>query len=157
MFDHLRVKGFARGVATQCRIGIIPDATCGEIGQRLCRKFLLLATEESDPYIRHVQTISVSREVPYKIEFQYMAPGASRPEDAVQEEELVFDDNTFMAIPDVGDTVMCTLSADGNAADFKVLSRHFSYLKDTGSGPWCIVNIVVSDVSPEEMAQRQKM
>ncbi len=85
----------------------------------------------------------------YKIEFQYKSPDRSRPYDEVQDEEIIFEEGEAIPIPDVGDSVSCLYGEEPKA--FKVLSRHFSYLQD-----WCIVNIVVTDISDEEMASRIK-
>ncbi len=85
-----------------------------------------------------------------KISFQYKAPGSSRPEDGEQDEAIKFDSGDFVPIPDVGDSV--EYKYDGKEEVFKVLSRHFAYIND-----WCVVNIVVTDISDEEMASRLKM
>lgn len=86
----------------------------------------------------------------YKIEFQYKAPGSSRPEDAVQDEEIKFDGGQFIPIPSIGDSV--AYNSGGQHTAFKVISRHFAYLSD-----WCAVTIVVTDISNDEMASRLKM
>lgn len=83
----------------------------------------------------------------FKIEFQYKPAGSSRPEDAVQDNELIFKMGEFIPIPNVGDSVMYKYG--GSEKDFKVVSRHFWYL-DT----WAGVNIVVTDISDDEMATR---
>lgn len=84
-----------------------------------------------------------------KVEFQYKRPGAARPEDAVQEEEIIAEHGESLPIPAVGDSVSYK-DGDGRIA-CKVLTRHFSYLKD-----WCVVNIVVTNISGAEMGERLK-
>lgn len=86
----------------------------------------------------------------YKIEFQYKDPESSRPNDYVQDEEILFKNGESIPIPNVGDSVSYLHGEQMTA--FKVISRHFSYLND-----WCVVNIVVTDISDEEMASRLKM
>lgn len=85
----------------------------------------------------------------FKIEFQYKSPEDARPEDCVQDDELLAENAEFFPIPDVGDTVSYRYGGRGVAR--KVVSRHFSYV----SG-WCVVNIVVTDTEPGEMAARLK-
>ena len=85
----------------------------------------------------------------YKFEFQYKSPSGSRPYDEVQDDELVFEGGEFIPIPDVGDSVSY-LHGEKMMA-YKVISRHFAYV----SG-WCMVNIVVTDISGEEMSSRLK-
>jgi hypothetical protein len=85
----------------------------------------------------------------YKIEFQYKAVGDARPEDAVQDEEILFEGGEAIPVPNVGDSVSYKYS--GTQRAFKVISRHFSYLSN-----WCVVNIVVTDMPSEEMAARLK-
>jgi hypothetical protein len=85
----------------------------------------------------------------FKIEFQYRPPDRSRPLDYVQDDELKFDQDAFIPIPDVGDTV--AYESGGRTFLGKVLTRHFSYVLG-----WCVVNIVVGDVSSDEMAARIK-
>jgi hypothetical protein len=53
-------------------------------------------------------------------------------------------------IPNVGDSVILKLSGDQNKS-YKVLTRNFAYLAG-----WCMVNIVVTDISSDEMAARLK-
>ncbi len=86
----------------------------------------------------------------YKIEFQYKARGSSRPEDVVQDEAIGFEQGEFVPIPDVGDSV--EYKYGGKEEAFKVVSRHFTYVNN-----WCVVNIVVMDISDDEMASRLKM
>lgn len=85
----------------------------------------------------------------YKIEFQYKTSRSSRPEDAVQDDEILFEGGQFLPIPNVEDSV--TYMYGGKPKAFKVLTRHFSYL-----GDFCVVNIVVTDISKEEFAARLK-
>jgi hypothetical protein len=86
----------------------------------------------------------------YKIEFQYKAPGAKRPEDAIQDDELKFEGGEFYPIPNVGDSV--EYQYGDKTVERKVVSRHFGYLNN-----WCCVTIVVTDISDDEMAARLKM
>ena len=85
----------------------------------------------------------------YKVEFQYKEPNARRPEDVVQDEPIKLE-GEFVPIPDVGDSVNYLYG--GEERDFKVVTRHFSYLKN-----WCVVNIVVTDLSVEESDARLTM
>jgi len=85
------------------------------------------------------------------IQFQYTQAGAARPEDgADNDEEIKFEGGKFFPAASIGDTVSYK-SAGGRVAR-KVISRHFSYFSED----ICKVNIVVSDVSDEEMAGRLK-
>ena len=86
----------------------------------------------------------------YKIEFQYMPEGRDRPFEEAQDERIEIVGGQAVPIPSPGDTVFC--SYDGHESDFKVVSRHFMYM-----GDWCAVNIVVTDVSDDEMGRRLKM
>jgi hypothetical protein len=91
----------------------------------------------------------------YKIEFQYMGPDDARPQDYVQEGELIFKNGEFVPIPAVGDSVHCNLNGEGGS--FRVVSRHFTYLNmNPPEIDWCVVNIVVTDLLPGEMAKRLK-
>jgi hypothetical protein len=89
----------------------------------------------------------------YKIKFQYKPQGQFMPYDTSQDQELVFKNGEFIPIPDIGDSV--SYSFDNERKPFKVLSRHFSYRSDPG-GESCLINIVVTDISLEEMAARRK-
>ena len=85
------------------------------------------------------------------MQFQYRRAGAASPEDgAHNDEEIKFEGGKFFPPPSVGDTVSYK-SAGGRVAR-KVISRHFSY----SSEDICSVNIVVSDVSDDEMRGRLK-
>jgi hypothetical protein len=86
----------------------------------------------------------------YKIEFQYLRPGHSRPDDYVQEEQIGPGDGSYIPIPDVGDSVILRLEGDRTKA-YKVLTRNFAYMRGL-----CMVNIVVTDISDDEMAARLK-
>jgi hypothetical protein len=85
----------------------------------------------------------------YKVEYQYKSPNGARPYDEIQDEEIIFENGEFTPIPSVGDSVSY-LHGDKMMA-YKVLSRHFAYV--TG---WCMVNIVVTDISGEDMSARLK-
>jgi hypothetical protein len=85
----------------------------------------------------------------YKIEFQHKEEGHPRPSDEVGEDSIQFEGGEFIPIPNVGDSV-CYQVGD-KTHYFKVETRHFSYLFD-----WCVVNIVVTDITDAEMAARLK-
>lgn len=87
--------------------------------------------------------------MPWKIEFQYKPPSRERPLDGIQQTRLEFPTGQFFPIPAVGDTVY--IDVNDQPADYKVVTRHFSYL-----GEWCVINIVVTDVSHGEMSARLK-
>jgi hypothetical protein len=87
----------------------------------------------------------------YKIEFQYLGQNASRPDDYVQEVNISSDDCCFIPIPAVGDSVSVALQSE-DLEDYEVLTRHFTY-----TNGFCCVNIVVTDLPPDEMAKRLKM
>lgn len=84
-----------------------------------------------------------------KVNFQYKAVGAARPEDCVQDEEIIFEKGENVPIPAVGDSVIYTYGGKQTAG--KVVSRHFTYL----SG-YCCVNLVVTDIPSDEMLARLK-
>ena len=93
------------------------------------------------------------------VEFKYKAPGAARPYDYAQNEELRFEvplgtPIATVPIPAVGDTVHITLDEKG-ANCYKVLTRHFSYTEATGA-LLVSINIVVTDVDADEMGARLK-
>ena len=85
----------------------------------------------------------------YKLEFQYKEPRRSRPFDEAQDEQIVLESGEFVPIPDVGDSVTLLYGEEPRA--FKVVTRHFSYMSN-----WCVVNIVVTNISDEEMGARLK-
>lgn len=83
----------------------------------------------------------------HKIEIQYKPENSSRPLDYVQEAII---EAEWLAVPNVGDTI--DYSEDGKIIARKVLTRHFSF-----SAPNFIhINLVVTDVSKEEMGARVK-
>ena len=84
-----------------------------------------------------------------KIEFQYKSPKSSRPQQEPQDEPIEIEDGKFFPIPDVGDSVGYLFG--GKKQDFKVVSRHFTYKRNS-----CCIHIVVSDISSEEMLARLK-
>ena len=85
----------------------------------------------------------------WKVEFQYKPPGHARPYDEVQEDPLQFE-GEFCPLPNVGDSV--DYKEGDKIVVRKVLTRHFAF-----SYPdFICVNIVVTDVSPKEMAERLK-
>jgi hypothetical protein len=69
----------------------------------------------------------------YKLEFQYLQPGRSRPVDYVQEEQIAAEDGSYIPIPDVGDSVILRLEGDRNKA-YKVVTRNFAYI----AGWWMV-------------------
>jgi hypothetical protein len=102
----------------------------------------------------------MATKISIKVEFQYKAPDHSRPGDWVQEEDLEFEvpegtPISSVPIPAVGDTVTVSLTTPGSQGDYKVLTRHFTYMR-TPVGLYVIVQIVVTDVEPDDMAARVK-
>ena len=87
--------------------------------------------------------------VKYKIEFQYKSPKSSRPQEEPQDEPIELEEGEFVPIPDVGDSVGYLLG--GKKRDFKVVSRHFTYKRNS-----CCIHIIVTDISTEEMLARLK-
>jgi hypothetical protein len=85
----------------------------------------------------------------YSIEFQHKAEGHPRPSEEVQQDSIQFEGGEFTPIPNVGDSV--NYQVGDKTLFFKVEARHFSYLLD-----WCVVNIVVTDITDAEMAARLK-
>lgn len=86
----------------------------------------------------------------YKIEFRYKAANVSTPGHDAQDEEIEFGNDEYIPIPAVGDSV--AYLDKGRMVQYKVVSRHFVY--ETGS---CEVNIVVTDMSKEELVAREKL
>jgi hypothetical protein len=86
----------------------------------------------------------------YKLEFQYKSEDSERPEDCVQDEQFISENGEYFPIPDVGDSVAYKYGEKMKA--FKVLTRDFSYIDDL-----CCINIVVTDISEEELSSRLKM
>jgi hypothetical protein len=87
------------------------------------------------------------------IQFRYLAPNATHPEDANHcDHEIRGAGAEYLPLPNVGDTV--TFLCGGTMVVRKVLMRHFDYSSIAGV---LTVNIIVVDVSAEEMARRLKM
>lgn len=85
----------------------------------------------------------------YFIDYQYLPKGAARPQD---EGEIIgieaTDESGVVILPNVGDYVQIDNSADGGKRSSfagKVRSRLFSYIRASGIGKHCIVNIVVEE------------
>jgi hypothetical protein len=87
--------------------------------------------------------------VKYKIEFQYKPLKSMRPLEEPQDEPIELEEGEFAPIPNVGDSVGYLYG--GKKQDFKVVSRHFTYKRDS-----CCIHIVVADISTEEMLGRLK-
>ena len=85
----------------------------------------------------------------FGIQFQYKGPNDTRPEDCGQDDVIGVGNGEFLAVPNVGDTVCYKYGGDTVAR--KVVSRHFSYYPELGL---CNVNIVVTDISSQEMQAR---
>jgi hypothetical protein len=97
------------------------------------------------------------------IQFQYKPSDVLRPFDYGQEEPLSFDvpygtPIATIPIPAVGDTVRVRLEPPGTPSQqaYKVLTRHFQYFHHPDVGLEINVNIVVTDVSDDEMLARLK-
>ena len=90
----------------------------------------------------------------YKIDFQPKTKSSPRPDDISQDDEYIFESGQFAPIPAVGDSV--TLKYGGELESFKVLTRHFSYLRSPSEGDMCLLNIVIEKLSAAEMAARLK-
>jgi hypothetical protein len=94
------------------------------------------------------------------IQFQYLPPGSARPIDASDSDKRIenHDENhpgEYLPIPDVGDTV--SYVSNDVPVTRKVLTRHFGYTSgDIFDYDGMYVNIVVGDVSKEEMTKRLK-
>lgn len=58
-------------------------------------------------------------------------------------------------IPAVGDSVTLRLKDSDRAGAYKVLTRHFNYTEGA-PGLFVTINIVVTDLNPEEYAARLK-
>jgi hypothetical protein len=79
----------------------------------------------------------------FKVEFQYRPKGNARPNDYVQEFDMAGDEETFFAIPNIGDHVH--IEGEGYGKGFLVVeSRLFSYFGKPDD-PYCVVNIVLTD------------
>lgn len=84
----------------------------------------------------------------YTLRFQYRHPDQERPdEDTIQYEEKVLKNGEMPLLPAVGDSVEFLNQGLLGKVEF----RHFRYLEDL-----CSINIVVTDISPDEMAWRIK-
>ncbi len=90
------------------------------------------------------------------ISFQYKSPGSKRPDDEVQDDRIEVEGDGTLLIPNVGDAVIYTYGGKNRA--FKVESKTFSYMAvpSPGDVTYCNVNIVVTDISDEEVAARLK-
>lgn len=83
-----------------------------------------------------------------EVQFQYKHPTENRPENITQDAQLMHTDGAALPLPSAGDSV--SYMFEGTPRDFKVVSRHFIYMTpDT-----CLVNIVVTDISHDEMDAR---
>lgn len=97
-----------------------------------------------------------------KLNFQYMPKGSDRPLDHFQEELLDIEvpygaPISALPFPAPGDTVSVSLGGAGIPLEcYKVLTRHFTYFYTKQVGLEIRINIVVADVSDEEMAKRIK-
>jgi hypothetical protein len=91
------------------------------------------------------------------VEFQYKAPGATRPETRVQIDEVAFEGSESVPIPLVGDAVI--YEYQGQMRPFKVKSRVFAYGNNSArpSTKVCSVLIVVTDITDEEMDSRMNV
>ena len=84
-----------------------------------------------------------------KIEFQYKSSNSTRPQEEAQDEPIELEEGEFVPIPNVGDSVGYLYG--GKKRDFKVVSRHFTYKRNS-----CCIHIAVTDISREEMLARLK-
>jgi len=93
----------------------------------------------------------------FVVEFQYKAPGATRPETRVQIDEIAFEGSEAIPIPLVGDAVI--YEYQGQMRPFKVKSRTFAYGNNSAipSTNVCSVLIVVTDIADEEMDRRMNV
>lgn len=83
----------------------------------------------------------------YAVKFQYLPPGGVWPRDHIQDETITVEDGAYIPLPSVGDSA--AYLERGKVVSRKVLTRHFVFVGDHLS-----VNIVVTDISQEEMASR---
>ena len=86
----------------------------------------------------------------YRFQYQYKDLDAARP-DGAQIEKLEYEAGELILLPSVGDSVSLRPTAAGPRS-YRVLTRHFSYV----GGEWCFINIVVTDLPPEQYAARLK-
>ena len=90
------------------------------------------------------------------VQFQVKEPQRQRPYD---ESDFSFqvDDAGSLCLPGVGDSVAYTQDGTETVVARKVLTRHFSYVDmEAPKEPFLCINIVVQDLSSEEMAARLK-
>jgi hypothetical protein len=92
--------------------------------------------------------------VRYSVEIQYKKDGWERPEDSAQDEELVFELGRYCPLPGVGDCVIYKAGGVNNM--HRVIYRNFGYTHLPDDTVSCIVNLIVTDVSDEEMNGRLK-
>ena len=85
----------------------------------------------------------------YKINFQYKPEGHLKPHNTSQDQELIFN-GEYIPIPNVSDIV--SYSFDNERKTFKVLSRNFSYRLDPNGDDFCLIDIIVTDISPDKIA-----
>jgi hypothetical protein len=92
--------------------------------------------------------------VKFTLKLQYRAPSSIRPDDELQDDQIVFWGSDAALIPAVGDAVVYKCG-DHNKA-FKVESRTFSYGKmpESDVADICTVRIVVARISEKELAAR---
>jgi len=92
--------------------------------------------------------------VKFTLQLQYRAPRSTRPDDELQDDQIVFWGSDAALIPAVGDAVIYKYG-DRNKA-FKVESRTFSYGKmpESDVADVCTVRIAVTDISEKELAAR---
>ncbi len=93
------------------------------------------------------------------VTFQYKGPTDTRPWDEGQVADLTFKvpygtPIVTVPIPAVGDSV--SLELQKKMKSYKVLTRHFSYDEVEGS-LLIAINIVVTDISSNEMLERLKV
>jgi hypothetical protein len=84
------------------------------------------------------------RKMTYDLLFEFREPGQF-PEERTQDDPITLESGEAVVIPAVGDQV--TYKYGGLPTDFKVLSRHFVYLRDR-----CTVNIEVGERSKHRKA-----
>ena len=87
----------------------------------------------------------------YSLTYQYIGPGDARPEDYQQQDDLTINPGEPFVIPNVGDGVTLMLTKADTVGAYKVVSRLFSY-----AGDWCGINIVVTDMTEDEMGRFAK-
>lgn len=85
----------------------------------------------------------------YSVQFQYKGENDHRPQDYALNDEIFLTEGQFTPLPNVGDSIFIPSSEEKGM--YKVLTRHFIY-----DGDICAVNIVVTDLSVEELSTRIK-